>query len=219
MVDDEPDILEFMRYTLNKEGYQTLIAKNGHEAIVVAKNNNPHLIILDIMMPEMDGIETCKEMREIESLKDVPIAFLTARNEDYTQIAGFNAGADDYIVKPIRPKILLSRISALLRRQKTEVIRPETITPMVGLNIDRERYVVTKDGQSIHLRRREFELLSFLASRPGKVFTRDEILSRVWGSGILVNGRTVDVHMNQLRAKVGDKYFMTIKGVGYKYLV
>jgi len=218
LVDDESDILEFLSYTLNKEGYQVLTAKNGHEAISIARSENPHLVLLDIMMPEMDGIETCKEIREISSLKDVPIAFLTARSEDYTQIAGFNAGADDYILKPIRPKILLSRIIALLRRNKMEVVQQEQISSPAGLSIDKEKYLVTKNGFAIYLRRREFELLSFLASKPGKVFTRDEILLRVWGSGILVSGRTVDVHMNQLRGKVGDQYFMTIKGVGYKYV-
>jgi two-component system alkaline phosphatase synthesis response regulator PhoP len=217
LVDDEQDILEFLGYALRKEGYCILTAKTGQEAMDTCRRENPHLIILDIMMPEMDGIETCKELRAMDSLRHVPIAFLTARSEDYTQIAGFNAGADDYIIKPVRPKILLSRISALLRRTKAEVEQQEAGSTSMGLDIDREKYLVNKDGKSIQLRRREFELLSFLASKPGKVFTRDEILARVWGSGILVNGRTVDVHMNQLREKVGDKYFMTVKGVGYKY--
>jgi two-component system alkaline phosphatase synthesis response regulator PhoP len=220
LVDDEQDILEFMSYTLRKEGYEVLTSINGVEAIEVAKKANPQLIILDIMMPEMDGIETCKEMRSIGSLKNVLIAFLSARNEDYTQIAGFDVGADDYIIKPIRPKVFLSRIQALLRRHARGISSSESgVSSSSGLYIDREKYLVNKNGKLIYLRRREFELLSLLVSKPEKVFTRDEILSRVWGSGVVVNGRTVDVHMNQLRDKVGDKFFMTIKGVGYKYTV
>ena len=220
LVDDEADILEFMSYTLRKEGYEVLTVMNGSEAIEVAKKISPQLIILDIMMPEMDGIEACKELRSIESLKNVLIAFLSARNEDYTQIAGFDVGADDYIIKPIKPKVFLSRIQALLRRHNREISVSEKIAPSSsGLYIDREKYLVNKNGKLIYLRRREFELLSLLVSKPEKVFTRDEILSKVWGSGVVVNGRTVDVHMNQLRDKVGDKFFMTIKGVGYKYTV
>lgn len=218
LVDDEADILEFMSYAFKKEGYEVLTANSGNEAIEVAKRENPRLIILDIMMPEMDGIETCREIRAIDSLKDVVIAFLSARNEDFTQIAGFNVGADDYIIKPIRPHLLISRISALLRRSNKEIIQSKKNGSLLGpgLYIDREKYLVTKNEKSIYLRRREFELFSLLASIPGKVFTREEILAKVWGEGVVVNGRTVDVHMNQLREKVGGEYFGTIKGVGYK---
>lgn len=222
LVDDETDILDFMSYALKKEGYNVLTASCGDEAIKIAKRENPQLIILDIMMPGMDGIETCRELREIKSLNDVLIAFLSARNEDFTQIAGFNVGADDYMVKPIRPNVLISRISALLRRTNTTKGSIETknngSVSVPGLHIDREKYLVTRNETPIYLRRREFELLSLLASMPGKVFMRDEILAKVWGKGVMVNSRTVDVHMNKLREKLGDEYFGTIKGVGYKYI-
>jgi len=218
LVDDEQDILEFMSYTLKNEGYEVLLARNGNEAVALAKKEYPQLIILDIMMPEMDGIEACKEIRQIGFLNETIIAFLSARNEDYTQVTGFDAGADDYMIKPIRPKVFLSRIKALLRRRNPEMVKEESTPARPSLHIDREKYLITKGEESISLRRREFELLSLLVSKPGKVFTREEILMKVWGNGIVVSGRTVDVHMNQLREKVGGVYFGTIKGVGYKYL-
>lgn len=218
LVDDEQDILEFMSYMLKKEGYVILTASDGNEALAIAEKECPQLIILDIMMPEMDGIEACKEIRQIDSLKDTMIVFLSARNEDYTLVTGFDAGADDYIIKPIKPRVFLSRIKALLRRRETGILEEENIAVSSGLYIDREKYLITKNGESIFLRRREFELLSLLASKPGKVFTRDEILLKVWGNRVVVNERTVDVHMNQLREKLGNTYFGTIKGVGYKYL-
>jgi two-component system alkaline phosphatase synthesis response regulator PhoP len=217
LVDDEPDILEFMSYTLKKEGYDVLMASNGNEAISVARKENPQLIMLDIMMPEMDGIETCSELRKIDALKNTLISFLTARNEDYSQIAGFDVGADDYITKPIRPRVLVSRINALLRRQNSDIVKKDDVVSADGLHIDREKYSVTKMGQQIDMRRKEFELLALLASKPGKVFTREEILARVWGNSIVVGDRTVDVHINKLREKLGNEYIRTIKGVGYKF--
>ena len=217
LVDDEPDILEFISYTLRKEGYEVHVANNGHEAIEIAKKVIPNLIILDIMMPGMDGIETCKELRALQTLRQTMIAFLTALSEDYSQIAGFDVGADDYIAKPVRPKVLLSRIKALLRRQKGETTASQQATDTEGLIIDKEKYTVTHNGTFINLRRKEFELLALLASKPGKVFTREEILARVWGNVIVVGDRTVDVHVNKLREKVGTDFIRTIKGVGYKY--
>jgi two-component system alkaline phosphatase synthesis response regulator PhoP len=216
LVDDEQDILEFVGYALKKEGFTVFTALNGKDAIVTAKKENPDLIILDIMMPEMDGIETCGEIRKIPALKNVIIAFLTARNEDYSQIAGFEVGADDYITKPVRPRVLVSRIKALLRRKGTSTVKQEPVM-MEGIQIDREKYSVTKDGKQIELRKKEFELLALLAEKPGKVFTRDAILNTVWGNEVVVGDRTIDVHINKLREKVGEKYIRTIKGVGYKF--
>lgn len=216
LVDDEPDILEFMEYNLKKEGYLVFTAKNGVEALKVTKKEHPHLIILDIMMPELDGIETCRKLREGNEFKDVLIAFLTARNEDYSQIAGFDVGADDYITKPIKPKLLLSRINALLRRHHTS----EVSVPKVNLGdieIDREQYLVRKKGEKIILPRKEFELFALLTSKPGRVFTRDEILNTVWGTDIVVGDRTIDVHIRKLREKLGDDYIKTVKGIGYKF--
>jgi len=216
VVDDEPDILELVQYNLEKEGFSVYTAGNGREAIEIAREVTPDLILLDVMMPEMDGMETCIEMRENSSLDRTIIAFLTARGEDYSQIAGFDAGADDYITKPIKPRVLLSRIKALLRRnaQTTSVGKVlETNT----IKIDRERYLVIKDGQDMSLPKKEFELLSLLASQPGKVFTRSSILSMVWGNEVVVGDRTIDVHIRKLREKLGDDYFKTIKGVGYKF--
>lgn len=215
IVDDEADILDFMQYNLKKEGYETEVAENGKQAIDKAKRFHPNLILLDIMMPVMDGIEACRELRANSDLKHTPIAFLTARSEDYSQIAGFDAGADDYITKPIKPRVLLSRIKALLRRTHQE--EAEQNISVGNIEIDRERYVVRKNGKEFVLPKKEFELLSLLASKPGKVFTRKEILNRVWGNEIIVGDRTIDVHIRKLREKLGDDYFRTMKGIGYKF--
>ena len=217
LVDDEPDILEFLSYNLKKEGYNVFTANNGKEAVVTAKKENPHLIILDVMMPDMDGIETCREIREIPGLKDVMIAFLTARSEDYSQIAGFEVGADDYINKPIKPRVLVSRIKALLRRGGNSEAAPSDKVDMGGIKIDRERYVVIQDGKEINLPKKEFELLALLASKPGKVFTREVILDKVWGGEVVVGDRTIDVHIRKLREKLGEDFIRTVKGIGYKF--
>lgn len=214
LVDDEPDILEFLSYNLRKENFEVFTADNGKAGIEIALKENPDLIILDVMMPEMDGIETCTEIRKNPKLKNKLVAFLTARNEDYTQIAGFDAGADDYIQKPIRPKVLISRVKALLRRTLEQT---ETAIDIAGLHIDREKYFVRKDGQQIILPKKEFELLLLLVSKPGKVFTREEILEKVWGEEVIVGNRTIDVHIRKLREKLGNEYFHTVKGVGYKF--
>lgn len=217
LVDDEPDILEFMEYNLKKEGYQVLQAKNGKEAVDVAKKEFPHLVILDIMMPVMDGIEACRVMREIPELQNTLITFLTARNEEYSQLAGFDVGADDYITKPIKPRIMLSRVKALLRRLNGSTGTSTPVVQIGNLKIDRESYLVYKDNESIVLPRKEFELLALLTSKPGKVFTREDILSRVWGSDIVVGDRTIDVHIRKIREKLGDDSIKTIKGIGYKF--
>ncbi len=218
LVDDEPDILEFLSYNLKKEGYNVFTANNGKEAVTVAKKENPHLIILDVMMPDMDGIETCREIREITGLKDVMIAFLTARSEDYSQIAGFDVGADDYINKPIKPRVLISRIKALLRRgANSDSSKSTDKVEMGGIKIDRERYLIIKDGNEINLPKKEFELLALLASKPGKVFTRDVILDTVWGGDVVVGDRTIDVHIRKLREKLGEDFIKTVKGIGYKF--
>ena len=218
MVDDEPDILEFMEYNLKKEGYSVLLSRNGREALELAKREKPALIILDIMMPEMDGIETCRQIRSIPSLKHTLIAFLTARNEEYSQLAGFEVGADDYISKPIKPRIMISRIKALLRRADGAAAEQVSGVLSIGnLSIDRERYLVIKNNEELVFPRKEFELLSLLTSKPGKVFTREDILSRVWGSDIVVGDRTIDVHIRKIREKLGDDSIKTIKGIGYKF--
>lgn len=216
LVDDEPDILEIVGYNLSNEGYQIITANNGIEAIKKAKKELPQLIILDVMMPEMDGIEACELIRKRPDLKNTIITFLTARGEDYSQVAGFDAGADDYITKPIKPKVLVSKVKALLRRFKEE---EKSDTVKIGhLIIDREAYKITLKGKEIVLPRKEFELLSLLASKPGKVFKRDEILDTVWGNEVIVGGRTIDVHIRKLREKIGDNSFKTVKGVGYKFV-
>jgi len=217
LVDDEPDILEFMEYNLTKEGYQVLQAKNGKEAVDIARKEFPHLVILDIMMPIMDGIEACRVMREIPELQNTLITFLTARNEEYSQLAGFDVGADDYITKPIKPRIMLSRVKALLRRLNGSTGTSTPVVQIGNLKIDRESYLVYKDDESIVLPRKEFELLALLTSKPGKVFTREDILSRVWGSDIVVGDRTIDVHIRKIREKLGDDSIKTIKGIGYKF--
>ena len=219
LVDDEPDILEFISYNLRKEGYIVYIANNGVDAIKLAEEINPHLILLDVMMPEMDGIETCEDIRRHDTLKNVLVAFLTARGEDYSQIAGFDAGGDDYITKPIKPKVLVSRVKALLKRVDSKIVEKSTEEyPEKGLIIDKERYLVIKDGEKIILPKKEFELLALLYSRPQKVFTRDDIFSSIWGDNIIVGDRTIDVHIRKLREKIGEDYIYTVKGVGYKYM-
>lgn len=217
LVDDEPDILEIVEYNLKQEGYQVHTASNGLEAIKVSKKITPHLILLDIMMPEMDGIEACEKIRAIKSLENVVIAFLTARGEDYSQVAGFEAGADDYITKPIKPKVLVSKVKSLLRRLKSE--SPQETSIKIGdIEINRDEYVVFKSGNKIVLPRKEFELFALLTSKPGKVFKREVILDSVWGNEVVVGGRTIDVHIRKLREKIGDNHFKTVKGVGYKFV-
>ncbi|MCL6293853.1 response regulator transcription factor [Jejuia spongiicola] len=217
LVDDEPDILEIVGYNLSNEGYQIITAENGVEAVKKAKKELPHLIILDVMMPEMDGIEACEQIRIIPELKDVTITFLTARGEDYSQLAGFEAGADDYITKPIKPKVLVSKVKALLRRYKEDE-KKENVVKIGDLIIDRDEYKIILKGKEILLPRKEFELLSLLTSKPGKVFKRDEILDKVWGNEVVVGGRTIDVHIRKLREKIGNDSFKTVKGVGYKFV-
>ena len=218
LVDDEPDILEIVGYNLKNEGYLVYTASNGVDALKSAKKITPNLILLDIMMPEMDGIEACEKIRAIKSLENTLIAFLTARNEDYSQVAGFEAGADDYITKPIKPKVLVSKVKSLLRRLKAENQADSTV--IVGdITINRDEYVVFKGEKKIFLPRKEFELFSLLTSRPGKVFKRETILDRVWGNEVVVGGRTIDVHIRKLREKIGDDYFKTVKGVGYKFVL
>jgi two-component system alkaline phosphatase synthesis response regulator PhoP len=212
IVDDEPDILEFLSYNIRKEGFKVYVASNGQEALRIVQQINPSLILLDVMMPIMDGIETCQIIRKDLNLTQPIIAFLTARTEDYAQIAGFEAGADDYINKPIRPRLLLSKIDSLLRRSKTSVKEIEST-----IHIDRDRFLVILNGESLTLPKKEFELLELLASRPGKVFNRDQILSVVWGNETIVGERTIDVHIRKLREKLGDDYIRTIKGVGYTF--
>ncbi len=214
LVDDEPDILDILSYNLEKEGFIVHAASNGREGVELARKMLPDLILLDVMMPEMDGMETCVQIREEPQLKDTIIAFLTARGEDYSQIAGFDAGADDYIMKPVKPRVLVSRIKALLRRGEGKAAESSGDS---GIVIDRERYVVLRDGKELTLPKKEFELLSLLSSQPGRVFTREVILSSVWGNDVVVGDRTIDVHIRKLREKLGDKRFKTVKGVGYKF--
>jgi two-component system alkaline phosphatase synthesis response regulator PhoP len=215
LADDDSDILEFLTYNLEKEGYKVITASNGKEAIKIANQENPDLIILDLMMPEMDGIEACQELRKNSQFQNTIITFLTARGEDYSQVVGFESGADDYIVKPIKPKVLVSRVKALLRRSKSTINSDQL---RVGnLIIDKERYLVIFNGVEYNLPRKEFELLFLLASKPGKVFNRDEILNKVWGDDVIVGDRTIDVHIRKLREKIGIENIKTVKGIGYKY--
>ncbi|MGB5509606.1 response regulator transcription factor [Robiginitalea sp.] len=218
LVDDEPDILEILSYNLSAEGYQVYTAKNGAEGVEKARKKSPHLIILDVMMPEMDGIEACELIRKSKGLEDTIITFLTARSEDYSQVAGFDAGADDYITKPIKPKVFLSKVKSLLRRLKKDEEDSTEVLKVGDLVINREEYKVVKDGQDMILPRKEFELLALLASRPDKVFKREVILDKVWGQEVVVGGRTIDVHIRKLREKIGESHFKTVKGVGYKYV-
>ena len=217
LVDDEQDILEIVGYNLSQEGYQIVTASNGKEAITKAKKEHPQLIIMDVMMPEMDGMEACENIRKIPELQDTIITFLTARSEDYSQVAGFDAGADDYIAKPIKPKVLVSKVQALLRRLKgVEGVSNSSTLNVGNIEINREEYKIVNEGKEIVLPRKEFELFYLLATKPGKVFTREEILDKVWGNEVVVGGRTIDVHIRKLREKIGDNFFKTIKGVGYK---
>jgi two-component system, OmpR family, alkaline phosphatase synthesis response regulator PhoP len=215
LVDDEQDILEIVGYNLAQEGYQVVTATNGREAITKAKKELPHLIIIDVMMPEMDGMEAVENIRRIPELSNVIITFLTARSEDYSQVAGFDAGADDYIAKPIKPKLLVSKVKALLRRLKDDEAK-EDVLRVGTIVINREEYKIIMEDQEIVLPRKEFELFYLLASKPGKVFKREEILDKVWGNEVVVGGRTIDVHIRKLREKIGEDLFKTIKGVGYK---
>ena len=218
LVDDEPDILEIIEYNLSNEGYKVYTAENGEKAVKAAKKHKPNLVILDVMMPVMDGIEACEQMRKNPDLEDTIITFLTARGEDYSQMAGYDAGADDYIAKPIKPKVLVSKVKALLRRLKEDDANADQVK-VGGIIIDRGEYKVLKGKEEIILPRKEFELLSLLASKPNKVFKREDILDQVWGNEVVVGGRTIDVHIRKLREKIGEKSFKTVKGVGYKFVV
>ena len=217
IVDDEPDILELIEYNLKKEGYQVFTASNGQEGIAVAKKVHPDLIILDIMMPKMDGIEACRLMRAIPEFKNTFMVFLTARSEEYSEIAGFNVGADDYIAKPIKPRALVSRINAILRRNSGTEELSENKLEIGDLVIDREAYLVFQGGNKVVLAKKEFELLYLLASKPGKVYTRESILKNIWEDSVVVTNRTIDVHIRKLREKLGETYVSTVKGVGYKF--
>ncbi len=219
LVDDEPDILEIVAYNLTSEGYQVFTAKNGVDGVAMAKKREPHLIILDVMMPEMDGMEACEKIRKIKGLENTIITFLTARGEDYSQVAGLDAGADDYINKPIRPKVLVSKVKALLRRLKDDDGTQDDITKVGDIVINREEYKIVNHGKELMLPRKEFELLALLTSKPNKVFKRETILDRVWGSEVVVGGRTIDVHIRKLREKIGEEHFKTVKGVGYKFVL
>ncbi|HER40379.1 MAG TPA: response regulator transcription factor [Salinimicrobium catena] len=218
LVDDEPDIIEIIRYNLSSEGYKIVTAENGKQALKVAKKEKPQLIILDVMMPEMDGIETCTQLRKEPDLKETVIAFLTARGEDYSQMAGFDAGADDYITKPIKPKVLTSKVKALLRRFRGGEAKSADLLNVGELIINRDEYKVMKGEEEIMLPRKEFELLYLLASHPGRVYKRLEIMEKIWGNEVVVGDRTIDVHIRKLREKIGDEKIQTIKGVGYKFV-
>ncbi|MFN8282416.1 MAG: response regulator transcription factor [Chitinophagales bacterium] len=216
VVDDEPDILEFLSYNLEKEGFLVETAENGKQALEKAKKNQPDIILLDVMMPEMDGIEACRTLREMPQFENTIIAFLTARTEDYSQIAGFETGADDYISKPIKPRVLVSRLRALLRRYEAKEAK-STFLDVGNIQIDRERYLIIFNNKEMAVPRKEFELLYLLASKPGKVFKRDEILNEIWGRDIIVGDRTIDVHIRKLREKLGEDLIKTVKGIGYKF--
>ncbi len=218
LVDDEPDILEIVSYNLKNEGYQVYTAENGDEAVRKAKKKKPDLIILDVMMPVMDGIEACEKMRKMSELDETIITFFTARGEDYSMIAGFDAGADDYITKPVKPRVLVSKVKSLLRRKENTEAVSSNILKIGDLIIDRDQYKIIFKKEEMILPRKEFELLSLLTTKPGKVFKREEILDVVWGNEVIVGGRTIDVHIRKLREKLGDDCFKTVKGVGYKYV-
>ena len=217
LVDDEPDIIEILSYNLKKEGYQVFSASNGEEALVQAEKVKPHLIILDVMMPVMDGIETCEIIRKDKRYQETVIMFLSARSEDYSHVAAFDVGADDYVNKPIKPKVLNSKVKALLRRFLNSEVSSEIVHGDLIINLD--EYKVTLKDKKISLPRKEFELLRLLASQPDKVFKRDVILESVWGNNVVVGDRTIDVHIRKLREKMGTKYIKTIKGVGYKFVI
>ena len=217
LVDDEPDIVEIIRFNLERVGYQISTGYNGVEAIKVAEKEIPHLIILDIMMPGIDGIETCERLRQDSKFNDTVIMFLSARGEDYSYVAAFEAGADDYTTKPIKPKVLVSKVKGLLRRFK-DVESTDTLLEFPNLRIDREKYKVTLNGEELSIPRKEFELFFLLASKPGKVFKREKIMDKIWGSDVVVGDRTIDVHIRKLREKLGDHWFKTIKGVGYTFV-
>lgn len=217
IVDDEPDILELIEYNLKKEGYQVFLARNGQEAVAEAKRSLPDLIVLDIMMPKMDGIEACRIMRTMPEFKNTFMVFLTARSEEYSEIAGFNVGADDYIAKPIKPRALVSRINAILRRNAPAEDITDNKLEIGDLVIDREAYLVFQRGNKVVLAKKEFELLYLLASKPGKVYTREVILKNIWEDSVVVTNRTIDVHIRKLREKLGDDVVATVKGVGYKF--
>ncbi len=218
-VDDEPDILEILKYNLSNEGYQISTAKDGKIAVKKAKETHPNLIIMDIMMPNMDGIEACEILRSDEAFNDTLIMFLTARGEDYSYVAAYEAGADDYVTKPVKPKILLSKVKGLLRRSKKNSEKEVDEIGFGDLRINRDKYKVYTSDKSISLPRKEFELLNLLASKPDKVFKREKIMEKVWGEQVVVGDRTIDVHIRKLRKKIGDKYFKTVKGVGYKFII
>lgn len=217
LVDDEEDILNFLSYNLKKEGYEVYTALNGNDGIELAKKQKPQLIVLDVMMPEMDGIETCRILRENKETANTLIVFLSARSEDYTQIAGFDSGADDYITKPIKPRVFISRIKALLRRLGTETPKTEKALEFGEIKIDLEKFMVYKNNEEIVLPKKEFKLLELLVSKPGKVFTREYILEKIWGDEVVVGDRTIDVHIRKLREKLGEDNIKTVKGVGYKF--
>ena len=216
LVDDEPDIVELLKYNLEREGYQVQTALNGRDALKSAKANHPDLIVLDIMMPGMDGVEVCAQLRQLPEFKHTLITFLTARSEDYSQIAGFDAGADDYITKPVRPKVFVSKVKALLKRSGSD--RPEgQVLESNGIKVDLEKVMVYVGDQELQLPKKEFELLVLLISKPGKVFKRDEIYGHIWGNELFVGDRTIDVHIRKLREKIGDERIKTVKGIGYKF--
>ncbi len=217
LVDDEEDIVEFLSYNLKKEGYKVYTAQNGVKAVEKAKKFKPNLILMDVMMPEMDGMTAVQEIRKDENLNDVIIVFLTARSEDYSQIAGFEAGADDYVAKPIKPNVLTSRISALLRRFASKKEKGEKVIEINGLTINKEKFVIIKDGNEIILPNKEFKMVYLLSSSPDKVFSREEIFERVWGNDVIVGDRTIDVHIRKIREKIGQEFIRTVKGVGYKF--
>lgn len=221
LVDDEKDILDFLSYNLQKEGFVVATCNDGQRALNMMEDFQPHLVVLDVMMPGMDGIETCENIRSNPKFDNVLITFLTARAEDYSQVAGLEAGADDYINKPIKPKVLVSRVKALLRRKATAIHTetPKAFIEIADLRIDRERYQVFVDEEPMSLPRKEFEILYLLATKPGKVFNREEIFEKIWGDGVVVGGRTIDVHVRKLREKLGRNYIHTVKGVGYKFKV